>query len=409
MPPVRILVLTSRLPYPPYRGDKLKIYNLIRQLSRNHEITLLSFIQDRSEERWIPELKRYCRKVEVVHLPAAASLWNCVKAIPKKIPFQVAYFESQEMVRKLGEIEASVRPDILHTHLIRMARYTAGLPRSGRVLDLTDAVSLYLERFMKTERNPVKRTALRIEFGRMLRFEPVIARFDRALVCSSVDREALNRNVPDARISIMENGVDLDQFGGPGGGGTAEPYRIIYTGNMSYYPNADGAQFLVKEILPAIKKVVPEATVYLVGQNPPRSVRALAGDGVVVTGFVPDIRAEYLKSAVAVSPVRFGAGTLNKILEPIALGIPVVTTSTGVAGLGLNPGEDILVADDSEGFARHVAALLTNPPLRASLTAGATEKVRSRFGWDQIARTLENVYEEVGHGARPVLGGARNQ
>lgn len=401
---MRILFLTSRLPYPPFRGDKLKIYNLIRQLSRNHDITLLSFIQHRSEQQWIPELKKYCRDVEVIHLSRIASIWNCVKAIPKAIPFQVAYFESPAMVRKLRDVEASLQPDILHTHLIRMACYTEKNLRPGRVLDLTDAVSLYLERFMKTQRNPFKRAALRIELGRMLRFEPVIARFDRALVCSAVDKEALERNVPRARISIMENGVDLEQFGNQDGSGSADPFRIIYTGNMSYYPNADGAQFLVNDILPSIKKVVPGAKVYVVGQNPPRAVRALAREDVVITGFVQDIRAEYLKSAVAVSPVRFGAGTLNKILEPIALGIPVVTTSTGVEGLGLVPGKDILVADDSEGFARHVVALLTDSALRASLTSGAPEKVRSRFGWDQIARTLERVYAEVRHRDRPAVG-----
>jgi polysaccharide biosynthesis protein PslH len=406
---VKVLVLTSRLPYPPFRGDKLKIYNLIRQLSRNHDIALVSFIQRRSEERWIPELKNYCRSVEVVHLSRAASLWNCIKAIPRDIPFQVAYFESPAMVRKVREVEASLQPDILHTHLIRMALYTANNPRTGRVLDLTDAVSLYLDRFMKAQRSLFKRAALRLELRRMLRFEPVIARFDRALVCSAVDKEALEGNVPGARISIVENGVDLEQFGRPDGRGEVDPFRIIYTGNMSYYPNADGAKFLVNDILPSIKKVVPEAKVYVVGQNPPRAVRALARKDVVITGFVRDIRAEYLKSAVAVSPVRFGAGTLNKILEPIALGIPVVTTSTGVEGLGLIPGKDILVSDDSEGFARHVIALLTDQSLRATLVSGAPDKVRSRFGWENIARTLEGVYAEVGHADRPATGGSQKQ
>jgi glycosyltransferase involved in cell wall biosynthesis len=124
---------------------------------------------------------------------------------------------------------------------------------------------------------------------------------------------------------------------------------------------------------------------------------------------VRDIRAEYLKSAVAVSPVRFGAGTLNKILEPIALGIPVVTTSTGVEGLGLIPGKDILVSDDSEGFARHVIALLTDQSLRATLVSGAPDKVRSRFGWENIARTLEGVYAEVGHADHPATGGSQKQ
>jgi glycosyltransferase involved in cell wall biosynthesis len=195
-------------------------------------------------------------------------------------------------------------------------------------------------------------------------------------------------------LSLLPNGVDLETFSSPAPP-SPEPGRIIFTGNLSYFPNVDAACFLVREILPKIQKDVPTVKVYIVGQNPSSKVRALAGRDVIVTGYVDDIRAEYLKSSVAVSPVRFGAGTLNKVLEPLALGVPVVTTSIGLEGLCLEPGNDLLVADTAEKFAGAVTRLLTNDGDRMSMAARASEKVRARFSWEKIARDLEQIYEEI--------------
>lgn len=392
---MRILFLTSRFPYPPYRGDKLKIFNLIRQLSARHEIMLLSFIQNRSEEQWVPELRKYCAQVRVRHLPTVRSLGNCLMAVASRKPFQVAYFCSATMRRDVDEAIREFRPAVIHTHLIRMAPYAADLKQAVRVVDLTDAVSLYLRRFAGIQRNPIKRLALHMELYRMSRFESVIAKFDRALVCSSIDRDALQATVPNAQIRIMENGVDLSAFAPRRDGEQSEPRRVIFTGNMSYYPNADGARFLAQEIFPLVRAEVPDARLYIVGQRPPQSVRALAGDGILVTGFVEDIRAEYLRSAVAVSPIRFGAGTLNKILEPLALGVPVVATSCGTEGLGLLPGRDLLVAEDAKGLAFHIIRVLTDPVLQRGLAEAGPQSVRARFGWEAIATTLENVYGEI--------------
>jgi len=259
---------------------------------------------------------------------------------------------------------------------------------------MTDAVSLYLLRFLETERNLVKRMLLTWEYRRMVAFESIVAQFDRALVCSEIDREALLRNVPSASISLLFNGVDTEIFKKVAVDET-DPSRIIFTGNMTYFPNADGAQFFAKDIFPLVKKSVPEAKLYIVGQNPPRSVRRLAEDDIVVTGFVQDIRAEYARSAVAVSPIRFGAGTLNKVLEPLTMGIPVVATSHGVAGLHLRAGTDILVTDDPVEFAEHVIRLLRQPALREQIGSSATQRIRSAYSWETIGATLLSMYEEI--------------
>ncbi len=391
---MRILLLTSRLPFPPYRGDKLKIWNLLRQISRVHEVALVSFIQHESERALAAELRPFCKRIDLVHFPAWRSLWECVKAIPAAEPFQVAFFHSPEMQSLLSEVMREWKPDLVHTHLIRLASYTEAWNGVPKVLDMTDAVSVYLRRFMESERNPAKRFFLRLEYQRMLGYERVIARYDRALVCSEIDRDALRQNVPDSAIEILYNGVDTGTFTRHDDDHT-EPGRIIFTGNMSYYPNADGARFIAETIFPLIKRRAPQAKLYIVGQQPPASVRALARDDVVVTGFVQDLRAEYARSAVAVSPIRFGAGTLNKILEPLAMGVPVVATSHGVSGLELQPGREILVADTPEGFADHVVGLLTDEAVRERIASAATDRIRSRFNWETVGMSLLRTYNEI--------------
>jgi len=284
------------------------------------------------------------------------------------------------------------QPDLLHTHLIRMAPYTRGMKNIPRVLDLTDAVSLYLRRFRDIHSNPLLRWMLGVELGRMTNFESVISDFQRVLVCSEVDQRVLKNHAPDARVDILPNGVDQEGFS-PNGSVVRDPRRIILTGNMSYYPNADAARYFVRRVLPIIQKTIPEVKLFIVGQNPPWSVRRLAGNDVTVTGFVSDIRGEYLKSTVAVSPVRFGAGTLNKILEPLALGIPVVATPVSVQGMN-PPHKGILVGRTTEELAEAVVRVFREP-LYHEEAVNASEEIRSLYGWNRVSEMLEQLYADV--------------
>jgi len=244
-------------------------------------------------------------------------------------------------------------------------------------------------------RNPLKKLLLAEELRRILSYESLLATFDRSLVCSPLDLSVMNRHVPGAKVEISRNAVDMGRFPRLDGTTKTDANRLIFTGNMTYFPNADAAQFLVREILPLVRREIPGVQLFLVGQNPPPSVRALAGDGVVVTGFVEDIHAEYARSAVAVAPVRFGAGTLYKLLEPLALGVPVVTTTTGIGGLDLTPGIDVLVADSAAALAEHILRLLRDPDLRHALSQRAASKVRALHDWDAVAGDLERVYAAI--------------
>jgi sugar transferase (PEP-CTERM/EpsH1 system associated) len=380
---MRVLILTPLVPYPPYRGDKLKVYNLIRNLSRTHEIVLLAFTNSRKDRENVPPLRGLCAEVRTAHLPVWQSFLKAALNIFSGRPFQIAYFSSGRMRSAVRHVLTQQRFDVIHTHSVRMAQYTSALRGVPRILDQTDAVSLYLKRFAEKEHNGLKRFLLKTECRRMERYEKVIGSFDRTLVCSEVDRQVLLKSAPAAGVSLLENGVDLEYFS-PNGAMAPEPGTIICTGNMSYFPNADG-----------VKRRVPGAKFFIVGQNPPASVRRLAAPDIVVTGAVPDIRAYYQRCMVAVSPIRFGSGTLNKVLEPMALGVPVVATPVGTEGLPVRDGEHLLIAESAERFAGCVADLLENAELRGRLSSGAREIVRGRYGWVTIARRLEAIYGEL--------------
>ncbi len=389
---MNILFLTSRFPYPPYRGDKLKIFHLIRQLARRgHSITLRSFIASKDEEAFVEPLREYCRDVQTVSLTPAQSVAQCAASVISSDPFQIAYFRSKRMQRLIDETLASSSIDVVHVHLIRMAQYGLNIHTHPRVLDLTDAGSLYLKRFLAVTKSPVKKLFLQEEFKRLSRYESVLSHFETSLVCSDVDRGVLAEHAPDADVGLLYNGIDLESF--PYNPGRAvEPNRIIYTGNMSYYPNADGILYFVKEIFPTIVRLHPKAELFIVGQNPPSSVQELAGANITVTGFVPDITLEYLKSAVSVAPIRFGSGTLNKILEPMAMGIPIVATSQAAEGLPVEHDTNILLADTPSDFAGAVVRTLNDTLLQQRLGGNAAAMVRSYYAWETIAGSLEDAY-----------------
>lgn len=394
---MNILFLTSRLPYPPYRGDKLKIYNIIKELfNQGHQITILSFIASKNELNYLPELQKYCVHIETVLLPMWKSLFNCFKNIFSKEPFQVAYYKSKLYKKKVNDLLALKKFDIVHVHLIRMAQYMINNKYNvAKILDLTDAGSLYLERFLHTMNKTIFRIPLRVELNRLKNYERNIKYFEKNFVCSEIDQNHLQKNSPEANIQLLYNGVDIEYFSNNNVDKIQNSNKIIFTGNLSYFPNSDAVLYFTKEIFPIIKSELPDVKFLVVGQDPPKKVRKISSNSIIVTGFVPDIKKYYIESTIAVAPIRFGAGTLNKILEPMTLGIPVVATPISVEGLPVTNEKDILIASSAEKFAEACIRLIKDEELRRSLSKNAVDLVRNRYSWNIIVQNLIKYYQEV--------------
>ena len=384
---MNILIITPRIPFPPYRGDKLKIFNIVKILNKNNKVTILTFLRNRKQLNEINELKKLGFNIVTVQLSIVESIIWVLTAVFSNIPFQVAWYNSSQMEKKVEEF--SGKNDVIYYHLIRSAQFLAKNDDSRvlNVLDFTDAVSLYLSRLVIAEKNFLKRLFIKIEKNRITEYEKIAEKFNTLFICSEIDKKFLEDSGLTVNIEILNNGIDTKYFSG--GNVEYEKNRIIFTGNMPYYPNQDAAIYFAKEIFPLISRKIPESKFYIVGQNPPIKVKSLMSSNIKITGFVPDIKAEYLKSTINVAPMRFGAGTLNKVIEAIALGVPTVATSIAVQGLPDQLKKFISIADDSTAFANNVLDILQDSEKYREQIVEGQEIIKEILSWDKIVSDFE--------------------
>ncbi|GAB6283125.1 MAG: glycosyltransferase [Ignavibacterium sp.] len=387
---MKILIITPRIPYPPYRGDKLKIYNIAKILSERNSVTVLTFFENSESLVSLKELEKLGIKTEAVKLSLIESFINLIPNIFSNLPFQVAYFSSKRMKEKIAGLVNREKYDVIYFHLIRSAQYFQAVSQSKalKVLDFTDTVSLYLARFADVTKNPFKKIALKLELKRIKKYEYIAKNFDTLFICSEKDKEFLVKRKVHNNINFLRNGIDSAYF---------KPdnieyvkYRIIFTGNIPYYPNRDAVSYFVKDIFPLVTAKYPEAKFYIVGQKPPLQIKQLKSRNIIVTGFVEDIHREYLLSNVNVVPVRFGAGTLNKVIEALALGIPTVATSMSIAGLPPEIRKYIFKADTPEEFVDRISLIFEDEDIRNVQMKEAQTLVLNMLSWDKIVGEFES-------------------
>lgn len=390
---MRFLFLANRIPYPPYRGDKLKIYNLAKRL-QHHELHLLTFAQTSEEFEYKAELEKIFKSVTLVYLPKWQSALNCLNGLWDNTPLQVQYFRSAAMRRKLKEVLSQIKFDAVHVQHLRMSPYLAGRKDIPRILDLPDAYSLYWARRRSAKRSLTTSLFENMEQKRVLAYEQILKQYDLSLVCSAEDLAYLKQVQHLDNIDLLPNGVDLDTFA-PRDHDYTHNHTLLFTGNMDYAPNVDAVVYFTNEVLPLVRAKFPNVQFIIAGQRPVKKVQDLAGDLVKVTGFVQDLAAVYNEASVVVAPLRFGAGTQNKVLEAMAMGIPVVCSNIGFAGLGIESGEGAIMHTEAAAFAESVVSLLEDEALRRNVGQKGTTVIRNRFGWDAIARQLEAYLMQV--------------
>ena len=351
----------------------------------------MTFRRSESQLKDLANFAKHSIEIETVKLSLFESLFRTAAALFSKIPFQVAFFKSSKMKKKIGEVLEKEKFDAVYYHLIRSAQYltkTGSGKTALNVIDYTDAVSLYLTRFAEIEKNPFKKFFIKMEQKRIAGYERIAEKFDTLFICSKVDKQFLLDKGIKAKIELLNNGIDTSYF--KADDTDYDEQRIIFTGNMPYYANYDAAIYFADEIFPKILQNAPEAEFFIVGQKPPQRIKALASNKISVTGFVPDIRKEYLKSAVNVAPMRFGAGTLNKVIESIALGVPVVATKIAVGGLPEELEKFIFVAGSADEFAAHVIKIIKDPSIRTELMEEGKKVISDLLSWDKVVAGFES-------------------
>ncbi len=392
---MKILFLANRVPYPPYRGDKLKIYNLAKRLKANHEIHLLTFAQTKEDLTYKAELEKIFDVVNFVYLPKWKSAIKCLVGAFSTTPFQVLYFQSSKLRNELDEMLEVHKYDAVHVQHLRMSPYLANYKEVPRILDLPDAFSLYWERRRMVNKGVFATIFEKIEQKRVLASEAVLKEYNLALVCSNEDLDYLEIMHHSGNLRLLPNGVDRVTFA-PRNHDYSHNETILFTGNMDYAPNVDAVIHFAENIFPIVRAEFPKAKFVIAGQRPVKKVLALANDHIVVTGFIKNLADAYDSASVLVAPLRFGAGTQNKVLEAMSMGIPVVCTQIGFNGLGTKSGEAAIMQRDPESFARSVIDVLASEELRRTLGTGGAKLVKERFDWDTIADTLEGYLKECG-------------
>jgi sugar transferase (PEP-CTERM/EpsH1 system associated) len=393
-----ILFVANRFPYPPFRGDKLKIYNLAKRLAKKHKLILVTFTQDENDIANIPQLKSIFSKIVTVHLPFHKSVINCLRIlIGDKKPLQVLYFYSKEFKKKLSDTINIENPDVIHVQHLRMSQYLPQLNNKPAILDLPDAFSLYWDRRVKSAKNFLTRWFNNFEFKRVLRYEKIMSKFQLNLACSQEDIHYLKEQHGFEHIKLLPNGVDLETFSADNHD-YSHNQTLLFTGNMNYAPNVDAVIYFTKEVLPIIKNKFPDVRFVIAGQKPVSSVQELASESIEVTGFVQEISFYYQNASLVVAPLRFGAGTQNKVLEALAMGVPVVCSNIGFSGLNIQSGEGAFCETNAIDFAQRVISLLEDANLRKTTGERGKEIIRNKFDWNVLSDKLEHYFEEVQHG-----------
>lgn len=397
---MRILFATLGVPYPPDRGNRQRDYHLIRRVARRHDVSLVILRTGIDEaEHARRHLETFCAPVELVEAtPTRALSRRAAEHLWARRPLATFPYWSDEMAERVRATAAALAPDVVQVEHSFLAPYVDVLPRGARaktVLCLHNIGSLQYRSMLQMRLSPRERVLYFLKWLAMLRWEARAARrFDRVVVVSQSERDALRRTDPRLAVSVVENAVDttaLAPLPDP-----TRPDTLLFVGTFTYPPNVDAALHLGRDIFPLVRRAVPEARLLLVGHEPTEEVRALANlPGVTVDGAAADPRPAYAQASVAVAPLRAGGGTRLKILESMALGRPVVSTRLGAQGLDVVDREHLVLADTPGEIAAAVVHLLRDGPLRTRLTASARRLVERRYDWDHSAAALLGVYGEL--------------
>jgi glycosyltransferase involved in cell wall biosynthesis len=389
---VKVLLLTSRFPWPPDRGDRLTVFNVIRTLSAAHEVTLVSFTDGREPPGALEQVARYCARVETVHLSRPRSWLQAWVGLPLLRPSQVQFYHSLRMRRLVERLVEKGTYDVIFTHLIRMAPCAQGLDHPAKVLWLADSLGLALRRSM--EFAPLwKRPGILWERWRVDQFTARMSRgFRESWGISAADLDDLAR-IGCVNLALVTHGVDERLFSVEH---RPSPWpRIVFLGNLSVPHNVDAALFASREVWPRIRVACPTARLSLVGADPVQAVHAASGiAGVEVTGPLPDLLDMWASADVMLAPLRFSTGIQNKVLEAMAAGVPVVATAAVAGALGTRPGEHLLTAEDAASLAAAVVETLRDPVAAQARARRARDHVRRSFSWKTLVQRIEGLAGE---------------
>lgn len=389
---MKIVVLTSRFPWPLDKGDKLRIYHQVKYLSQKHDVYLLALSERKISDGDRIELLKYCKEVNVFTLKKYLILFGIIRAFFSSLPLQVGYFYSRKISKQIKQAIENINPDFIYGQLVRVSEYIkeSDYPKS---LDLQDALSAGLKR-RYDKSNFLSRQIFKLEYNRMIKYESEIQNyFDVVTIITDTDRKLLPANIR-ANVDIIPNGVDFDFFNNSNKDFSQREFDVVFTGNMAYPPNIKAAQFLVREIMPLVWKDIPKAKVLIAGASPSQSVKTLRNNLVEVSGWIDDIRTAYQSAKIFVAPMQIGTGLQNKLLEAMAMELPCVTSDLANNALKAKDGLEILISpkDSASTFAEKIVLLLEDENINRKISINGNTFVKQNYDWQNSVSKLDGLF-----------------
>ena len=390
---MHILWIKTELLHPVDKGGRIRTYQMLRALARQHEVTYLTLDDGTAAPDAPGKATEYCTRVEVVPFTpppkgSAGFYAALLRNLISPLPYAIARYEVPALRDRIRALCATTNVDVVVCDFLAPSINVPDDLGVPVVLFQHNVEAMIWERHSHVATQPLKKWYMGEQWRRMRRFEAhECRRVSSVIAVSGQDAEVFRRDYGVTSAPDVPTGVDTDYFVRQSAIRRA-PGTMVFTGSMDWMPNEDGIAWFVDSILPVIRKAIPSATLTIVGRNPTAKVKALQSptNGVTVTGSVPDVRPYLASHQLFIVPLRVGGGTRLKIYEGMTMGLPTVSTTIGAEGLPVVNGEHLILADEPEIYAHACIALLNDPARCEQMGDAADAYVREQFGWDGVAK-----------------------
>ena len=410
-----LLYLVHRLPYPPNKGDKVRSYHLLKHLAAQHQVFLGTFVDDPLDEVHVPTVRALCAELHVARLhPRQAKLRSALALLGAQA-LTLRYYRDAGLAQWVDRLAQRHAIDAVVVFSSAMAQYAQRLPQIPMLVDFVDVDSAKWSEYAGKHRWPMS-WLYRREGQSLLAYERLVAmQARRSFFVTEKESALFGQLAPRcaAKVDTISNGVDAEFFAPDAGrpspflaahanaGATGVEIPIVFTGAMDYWPNIDAVVWFVSDIWPTLRRRWPQLRFYIVGRSPPAAVQSLAGDSVLVTGTVPDVRPYLQHAAVVVAPLRVARGIQNKILEAMAMARPVVAAQSCVAAIDAQAGQELLGADSVADYVTAVARLLENTSEADAIGAAGRQRVLASYSWAAHLSRIDRYLSATTPAAQP--------
>ena len=384
---MKIFVLLPRIPWPLEKGDKLRAYNQIKQLSNDNEVVLCALNTDKNanKEEAYKALQPYCISVTFIDINKISILFNIIKAFLKGLPIQCGYFYNSKAHKIVHNLIEKNKPDMLFGQLLRVAEYLR-FEKTAKTIDYQDVFSMGMKRRADIAPFYLK-PIFNMEYNRLRRYEhDIFDDFDVKTIISIQDRDDIDHTKKE-EILIVPNGADHEYYSPQQ---QEKKYDIVFTGNMAYAPNVNAVEYLSNHILPLVWEKLPNTKMYIAGATPDPRVKKVASERIIISGWLDDMRDAYAQSKIFIAPMRIGTGLQNKLLEAMSMRLPCITTSLANGSLHAEDGKEILVGDNEQELAKHIITLLTDKEKAESVAQNGYDFVHRVYDWGEATKIMEN-------------------